>query len=76
MAVRGEFSPFSGPNCKIVNSVGQGKVKEFQNPLAVATMLGLFKRGWETSYIYNTNAKEVSLVCNTKGFHPQIRKLE
>lgn len=25
-------------------------------------MLGLFKRGWETSYICNTNAKEVSLV--------------
>ena len=27
MAVRGVFSPFSGPNCKIVNSVGQGNFK-------------------------------------------------
>ena len=27
MAVRGGFSPFSGPNCKIVNSFGQGNFK-------------------------------------------------
>ena len=48
MAVRGGWRPLSGLICEIVNSVGQGilhlsgksqgKVREFQTPMAVATM--------------------------------------
>ena len=47
MVARGGLSPSSGLMCEIVNSVGQGnfhtcqeKVREFQKPLAVATMIG------------------------------------
>ena len=43
---RGLNPPSSGRNCEIVNSVGHGnfifvrkKVREFQKPLAVATMI-------------------------------------
>ena len=42
MAVRGEFSPFSGPNCKIVNSVGQGNFK------FVRKKSGNFRNLWQT----------------------------
>jgi len=50
MAVRGGWRPLSGLICEIVNSVGQGnvtfcqgkvmqgKVREFQTPMAVVTM--------------------------------------
>ena len=41
MAVRGGWRPLSGLICEIVNSVGQGNftfVREFQTPMAVATM--------------------------------------
>ena len=45
MAVRGDWRPLSGLICEIVNSVGQGNftfvrgnVREFQTPMAVATM--------------------------------------
>ena len=39
MAVREELSLWSGLIiCEIVKSVGQEKVREFQKPLAVATM--------------------------------------
>ena len=51
MAVRGGWRPLSGLICEIVNSVGQeilhlsgksqGKVREFQTPMAVATMSGV-----------------------------------
>ena len=36
--MRGGLSPLLGLICEIVNSVGQGKVREFQKPLSVATM--------------------------------------
>ena len=39
MAVRGGWRPLSGLICEIVNSVGQVTfVREFQTPMAVATM--------------------------------------
>ena len=43
MAVRGGFSPSSGLMCEIVNSVSQGKFREFQKPVVVATMIYCFR---------------------------------
>ena len=36
--MRGGLSPLLGLICEIVNSVDQGKVREFQKPLSVAAM--------------------------------------
>ena len=43
IAVRGALSTISELIWEIVNSVGQGKVREFQKPLAVATMFSIMK---------------------------------
>jgi len=42
-AVRGGLSPSPGLMCEIVDSVSQGKFRDFQKPLAVATMIYCFR---------------------------------